>query len=214
MRAARVAAIVLATAVWMPSALASGAAHNSATVVGRDVAGDWGSNTADPVGDALGEDLTAAAIGMKNPKTVAFTLSVHSLPSVQVPETTYNWHFKIDKTMWELDSSCTSTDACSPGALTFRLVTCSTAALAAGYTRTTCELVQRIAARLDSSAGTITIPVPLASLRAHSGSSIAPAPRAGVSACGQILAYTGDTSPCAPSAPSDGMFVDRAFRIP
>lgn len=214
MRAARLTAMCLAIALWAPSALASSATHGAATVVGTDGVGDWGSGPTDQIGDGLGEDLTAAAIRMEDPKTIGFVIHVHTLPSVEAPDTTYNWPFEIGKTFWQLDSGCASQDACTPGSLTFRVISCSYPPLAAGLTMRTCDLVQRVTALLDPSAGTITIPVSTASLRAHSGTSIDPAPRTGTSACGQILVYSGDTITCATGAPDDAMDVTGSFRIP
>ena len=61
-------------------------------VVGTDPADDWGSNvdgTIAPAGDALGQELVEAQLGMADAKTVNFIIKVNSLPAPGgVPEVT------------------------------------------------------------------------------------------------------------------------------
>lgn len=82
-------------------------------VMGTDRIGDWGRNVSDglgPLGDALGQDLVSAAIGMADADTVEFKIGLNSLPITGgIPEISrYEWEFKVDGTPFVLDGRFTN----------------------------------------------------------------------------------------------------------
>src|SRR5258706_15739453 len=90
--------IALLTAMLAPVA----GAHADPVIVGTDPAGDWGVNAAGdnslaPIGDALGADLTSAAVD--NPATGAlrFVIGLNGLPATGgTPEAIrYVWAMRV-----------------------------------------------------------------------------------------------------------------------
>lgn len=193
-------------------------------VVGKDEVGDWGANAgaADlaPVGDALGQELVEASIGMADAKTVNFIIKVNSLPpNGGVPEfTRYNWDFMIDGEPFQLTGAWTEylrglcnplhTGTCpppsDPGMQPFflRQGPCNVGA--------DCFVVAVIQAVFDASAGTITIPVALADIKGKAGSKIGP----GVSSFGGTIYAAPAAVVSYTAAPADTMIVDKTFAVP
>ena len=161
-----------------------------ATVVGTDPAGDWGANHnagLNPFGDAMGMDLTGAEISLADAKTINFVIKVNSLPpSGGFPEIArYTWDFNVDGRFTELDGKFTnySRGICDPtagscppprdpGQQPF-FVRGDCAANEANVT--TCKEIGVVQATFDAAESTITIPVPLALIKAKKGSKISPA---------------------------------------
>ena len=178
--------LVVGGLVAGPISSASGAAK--ATSVGTDPAGDWGADpTIAPIGDALGQDLVGAEIGLADAKTINFVFKLNSLPpSGGMPEVSrYTWDFSVDGKFTEIDGKFTnySRGACDPTAgscppprdpgqqpFTVR-GNCS----ANEANVTTCEEIGLVQASFDAAAKTITVPVPLALIKAKTGSKIGPA---------------------------------------
>lgn len=160
-------------------------------VVGTDPADDWGANAdsaLQPIGDALGMEMVEASIGMADNKTVNFIIKLNSLPpSGGTPEIArYTWDFAVDGgDTLEIDGKFTnySRGTCDPtsgqcppprdpGMQPFLLRgNCHVEDLVA-TSFTICEELAVIQATFDSAAGTITIPVPLAAMKAKPGSKI------------------------------------------
>lgn len=71
-------------------------------LVGTDADNDWGANVDPglaPAGDALGQELVEAHLGMADAETVNFFIMVKNLPvnNAGVPEfTRYGWDFRVD----------------------------------------------------------------------------------------------------------------------
>jgi hypothetical protein len=175
------------------------AAAKAPLVIGTDPAGDWGQAAApDPslypvfaqLGDSLGEDLTGASIGMKDSKTVNFTMSLNSLPpSGGVPEVSrYTWDATVDGKFVELDGKWTnfSRGTCdptsgqcppprNPGLQPFIIRGDCVTDTTTPSPVTTCKELGIVQATFDASAKTITVPVPLALIHGKAGSKIAPA---------------------------------------
>ena len=174
-----------------PAATASGAPK--ATSVGTDPAGDWGvvgptgDDSLNAFGDAMGQDLTSASIGMADAKTINFVIGLNSLPpGGGMPEfSRYTWDFSVDGNFTELDGKFTnySRGICDPTAgscppprdpgMQPFFVRGNCAANEANVT--ICEEIGLVQAQFDADAKTITIPVPLALIKAKPGSKIAPA---------------------------------------
>ncbi|MFN2593664.1 MAG: hypothetical protein ABR579_02100 [Actinomycetota bacterium] len=177
---------------------AAPAATAKMTVVGTDPAGDWGQAAAPdaslyPVfaqlGDSLGQDLTGAMIGMKDAKTVNFMMALNSLPpNGGVPEVSrYTWDLTVDGKFVELDGKWSnySRGACDPtsgqcppprdpGLQPFIIRGDCTTDNTTPSAVTTCKELGIVQAVFDSSAKTITVPVPLALIHGKAGSKIGP----------------------------------------
>ena len=198
-------------------------AKSGPLVVGTDPADDWGANQdsgLQPIGDALGMELTEAVIEMADKETVNFIIKVNSLPgSGGTPELArYSWNFNAAGESFELDGKFTnySRGVCDPtsgscppprdpGSAPFFL--------RGNCTQTqnlvTCEELGIVEAVFDAAEATITIPVSLELLKAKHGSKIAP--EAGI---------FGGTISAAPSAiltygdfPMDVMVVTETFVV-
>lgn len=195
-------------------------------VVGKDDAGDWGSNqdpALAPFGDVLGQDLIEAAIQMGD-GTVNFIIKLNALPPTGgVPEfSRYSWNFSVDGEPRELDGKFTnfSRGSCdptagtcppprNPGMYPFSLRgNCGVTPIGT-INFTTCEELALIEAVFDASAGTITVPVPLKVLGAKPGAKIKP----------EVGIFDGTIS-AAPatwgtfsSYPMDTMIVDKTFVV-
>ncbi len=215
--------LVAAALVAGPASTASGAPKN--TVVGTDPAGDWGANvdpTINPFGDAMGMDLVGAAIGMADKKTVNFVIELNSLPAnggmPEVPR--YIWDFNVDGKFTELDGKYTnySRGACDPtsgqcppprdpGTQPFFVR--GNCGVVEGSNVTTCEEVGLVQATFDAEAKTITIPVPLAMIKAKKGSKITPA----ANLFGGTVAAAPSTFLTSGAAPMDTMTVLKTFVV-
>ena len=219
------AAAAVAAAMVMPMGAAQAAKKGGPVVVGEDPAGDWGDGSNTAVGDALGQDLVSATIGMADAKTVNFVIGVNSLPPVGgAPEVTrYTWDFSVDGVGLELDGKFTnySRGACDPtagscppprdpGQQPFLLRGECTQQATPAMTLTLCQELAKIQAVFDAEAATITIPVPVEALGAKPGSKI-------VGMAGTF----GGTISAAPAAfftrsdfPMDQLFTTKTFVLP
>lgn len=225
-----VTGLVVAALVTGPAILPASAAKKKPkgpVVVGEDPAGDWGGNvdpTISPVGDALGQDLVGAEIGMDGPSTVNFVIKLNSLPPTGgVPEISrYVWDFNVDGEFRELDGKFTnySRGVCDPtsgqcppprdpGMQPFILRgNCTTQNV--GINLTVCEELAVIQAIFDPGAATITVPVPLKALGAKPGSKIEPAANifgGSISASPAVFLTSGNF-------PMDTMVVTETFVVP
>jgi len=199
-------------------------------VVGEDPAGDWGSAVdpnIGPAGDAMGQDLVGAEIGLdKDGKTINFVLKLNSLPpNGGMPEfTRYTWDFVVDGgDQMEIDGKWTNytRGACDPtsgqcppprdpGQQTFLVRgNCHVEPLVA-TNFTICEELATVTGIFDAAAGTITVPVPMANIKAKPGSKIEGA-----------LGTFSTTINAAPAAfatssamPMDGLITTKAFVVP
>jgi hypothetical protein len=218
--------VLLAALCLLPHATpVAGAKAAKAMVVGTDAADDWGSNAEaalQPVGQALGQELVEASIGMADKATVNFIIKTAFLPpSGGVPEISrYVWSFTVDGEYRELDGKFTnySRGACDPtsgqcppprdpGLQPF---------LVRGNCRTEnviiCDELGVVQATFDAAASTITIPVPLELMGAKLGSKIGPGSSDG--------GYSGNVF-SVPTAfyslgnfPHDGLSVLKTFTVP
>lgn len=193
------------------------------TTVGTDPAGDWGANvdgSVAPLGDALGQDLVGAAIGMKDAKTVNFVFKLTNLPpNGGVPEASrYDWDFTVDGDAFQLTGAWTDylrgvcnplvTNSCpppnDPGMQPFflRQGACTVGA--------DCYLRDTVHAVYDPSAKTITVPVPLTDLKAKPGSVIGP----GTTSLGGTVYAAPALLVSQASLPNDVLTVAKTFVIP
>ena len=206
----------------------AGAAPKGPVVVGTDAAGDWGAgvdaNLA-AAGAAAGMDLTEASIGMADAATVNFVIKVASLPAPGgTPEAArYTWDFTVNGKTFNLDGKFTnySRGACDvlsgscppprdPGMQPFQLKgDCAPDPNATNVT--VCKELAIVKATFDSAAGTITIPVTLALLKAKKGSKIGPG-------TGSLFGGTVEAFPSAylssNSMPSDTLTATGTFTVP
>jgi len=175
-------AAAIATGLFVST---SAAAKPKTIVVGTDPAGDWGSNvdaSLGPIGEPLGQDLVEASIGMADKKTINFIIKVSSLPpNGGLPEgTRYTWQLLVDGNFAELDGKWSnySRGACDPtagncppprdpGSQPFLIRGDCTADQVI-----VCKELGIVQATFDAASGTITIPVPLALLKARAGTKI------------------------------------------
>ena len=219
-------ALLLALCAVPQFAPAAGAAKAAKPmVVGTDAATDWGTNVEpalQPVGQAMGQELVEAAIGMADKATVNFIIKTAFLPpSGGAPEVSrYVWSFTVDGEYRELDGKFTnySRGACDPtsgqcppprdpGLQPFLL---------RGNCRTEqviiCDELGVVQATFDPAASTITIPVPLEMMGAKAGSKIGPGTSDG--------GYLGSvfSTPTAfyslGNFPHDGLTVLKTFKVP
>ena len=210
-----------------PASAGKGKKASGPQVVGEDASGDWGAAVAAelaPVGDALGQDLTAASIAMNGTDTVDFIIKLNSLPpSGGTPEITrYTWDMNVDGEFRELDGKFTdfSRGTCDPtaatcppprdpGLQTFAVRGNCGVTPVGTVNLTTCEELARIQATFDSAAGTITIPVPLEALGAKPGSKITP----GVNIFGGSVSATPAAFVTNSAMPMDTMTVLKTFVV-
>ena len=193
MKVRKLIALVGAAALVASLFAGSTAAHAKAkkpTTVGVDPDGDWGTTvdpTLSPLGDALGQDLTSAAISFDG-KNLNFVIGLNSLPpNGGAPEISrYTWDFNVDGNFTELDGKwsnysrgiCDPTSGqCppprNPGMQPF-FIRANCGAIE-GSNVTTCEEVGVVQGVFDAATATITIPVPLDLIGAKKGSKITPA---------------------------------------
>lgn len=226
MTRSRLLIVLLAMLCIAPQAASvAGAKTPKPMVVGTDDPADWGTNVdaqLQPLGQALGQELVEAAIGMADKATVNFIIKTAFLPPTGgTPEITrYVWSFTVDGDYRELDGKFTnySRGACDPtsgqcppprdpGLYPFLL---------RGNCRTEqviiCDELGVVHAAFDAASSTITIPVPLELMGGKAGSKIGPAISAG--------GYSG-TVFSTPTAfyslgnfPHDGIIVTKTFAVP
>ncbi|MEA2452968.1 MAG: hypothetical protein QOG04_1678 [Actinomycetota bacterium] len=217
----------LVAAFVAPSGLAMAKGKKAAgpLVVGTDPAGDWGANVdagIAPVGDALGQDLVGAEIGMADASTVNFVIKVNSLPpSGGTPEISrYNWDFTVNSEAFQLTGGFTeylrgicnptTPGTCppprDPGASPFflRQGACLVGA------NIDCTEVALLHATFDAAAGTVTIPVPLATIKAKAGSKIGP----GASSLGMSIYSATAAFVTNASLPNDQLLVTGIYTVP
>lgn len=226
MRRSKILVALLATLCIAPQVLTvAGAKGAKPLVVGTDDPADWGSNqdaALQPLGQALGQELVSAAIGMADKKTVNFIIETAFLPpSGGTPEISrYVWSFTVDGEYRELDGKFTnySRGACDPtsgqcppprdpGLYPFLVRgNCVT------DTVISCEELGVVQATFDAATSTITIPVPLEMIGGKPGSKLGPAISEG--------GYGGSVF-SVPTAfysignfPHDGLTVTKTFKVP
>jgi hypothetical protein len=195
-------------------------------VVATDPADDWGTNvdsTLAPLGDALGQELTGATIAPGEAGAVNFIINVKSLPSNGgAPEVSrYTWDAMVDGNFFELDGKWTnySRGACDPtsgqcppprdpGMQPF--IARGDCVTDASTNVTTCKELGLVQAKFDAAAKTITIPVPVDLMRAHSGSKIT----AGANIFGGSISAEPAAFLSSSGAPNDVMSVTGTFIVP
>lgn len=219
-----VLAVVLAGALLGPANLA--AAAPKPVVVGTDDAGDWGAAqdpNIGPAGAALGQDLIEASIAMADKSTVNFIIKVTMLPpNGGVPELSrYIWDFDVNGNFTELDGKWTnySRGACDPtsgqcppprdpGTQTF--IVRGDCATDATTNVTTCKELGVVKGVFDAAAGTITIAVPLAVIKAKPGSKIGP----GTNIFGGSVSANPSAFFSSSGAPLDTLTITKTFVVP
>ncbi len=198
-------------------------------VVGKDDAGDWGANVDPgiaPVGDALGQELVGAAIGVsEDGEALNFIFQLNSLPpSGGAPEVSrYTWDFTVDDgDRIQIDGKFTnySRGVCDPtsgqcppprdpGLQPFLVRgNCHVEALVA-TNFTICEELANVQAIFDPAEATITVPVPMEAIKAKPGSKIAGTMGtfSMVNAAPAAFATYG-------SFPMDGLITTKTFVVP
>jgi hypothetical protein len=204
------------------------AAKPGPLVVGTDPEGDWGAAVAPeaaPVGAGLGQDLVEASIAMADKTTVNFVIKVTELPPVGgTPEATrYTWNFTVNKELLEIDGKFTNytRGTCDPTAATcppprdpgmqpfFVRGNCGPNDLVV-TTFTACEEFAKVQAIFDVAEGTITVPVPLAAIKAKPGSKIIP----GTNLFGGTVSAAPSAFLTSSAMPLDTMVVTKTFAIP
>lgn len=195
-------------------------------VVATDPANDWGSNvdpTVQPIGDALGQELTGASMSMADMGTVNFVINVNSLPANGgAPEVSrYTWDATVDGKFVEFDGKWTnySRGACDPtsgqcppprdpGMQPFIVRgDCTTDS---STNVTTCKELGLVQAKFDTASKSITIPVPLALIHAHPGSKIG----AGINIFGGSISAAPSAFLSSSAGPSDVMAITKTFTVP
>ncbi len=218
-------AAAVAAAMVLPMGAAQAAKKSGPVVVGTDDEGDWGDGSNTAVGDALGQDLVSAAIGMADPKTVNFVIGLKSLPPIGgAPEVSrYTWDFAVDGEHLELDGKFTnySRGTCDPtagscppprdpGLQPFLLRGNCRVDATLPVNLTICDELAKIQGVFDPAEATITIPVSVEALGAKPGSKIT-----------GIAGTFGGTISAAPSAfvtssnfPMDLLVTTKTFVLP
>lgn len=216
---------VVASALLLPASVAQAGKKAGPVIVGTDPEGDWGDGSNTAVGDALGQDLVSATIGMADAKTVNFVIGLKSLPAAGgAPEVTrYSWNFTVDGEALELDGKFTnfSRGTCDPTAGTcppprnpglqpFILRGECTKDTTTPVTLTICEELAKVQAVFDAAEATITIPVPVEALGAKPGSKIVGVP----GTFGGTLSAAPSAFLTSSSMPMDQMFTTKTFALP
>ena len=216
--------IGLVGALAAPVGVASAQGKKSrAQDVGKDDAGDWGANadpTLAPIGDALGQELVGAAIGMADAKTVNLIIKVNSLPPWGgIPESSrYGWDFTVDGTAFQISGAFTEfvrgvcnplhTGQCpppqNPGMTPFfvRQGACTVGS--------DCHVIGIVSATFDPATATITVPIPLKLLKAKPGSKIGP----GAGAFGGTIYAAPALLVSSTAFPIDTMIVTKTYKVP
>ena len=221
---AMIAASLTGTA-GVASAAKKKKAPKGPVVLGTDATGDWayeGDNSINPIGDAMGQDLTEAAIEFVNGDTLNFIITVNSLPAAGgMPEVTrYGWDMMVDGENVQLDGKFTnySRGACDPtsgqcppprdpGSAPFMV----RGKCAITGNLNLCEELGIVEAVFDPAKGTITVPVPMEMIAAKKGTKITPS----------VSSVFGGTIEAAPSAfftygafPHDAMILTETYTVP
>ena len=180
-------AAAVAAAMVIPMGAAQAKKTSGPLVVGTDPEGDWGDGSNTAVGEALGQDLVSASIGMADATTVNFVIGLKSLPPVGgAPEITrYVWDFAVDGEHLQLDGKFTnySRGACDPtaghcppprdpGLQPFLLRGNCAVDPTLPINLTVCEELAKVQGLFDPATATITIPLPVDALGAKPGSKI------------------------------------------
>ena len=181
------AAALAASLLAGPATVASAAKAKKPFVVGTDAVGDWGSNVdpnLNPVGDALGMDLTSASI-TSDGKNVNFIIGVNSLPpNGGAPEVArYTWDFHVNGEYTEIDGKWSnySRGACDPTAASCPpprdpgmqpFLVRGNCSLVEGTNVQTCEEIGVVQGVFDTTAKTITVSVPMDMIGAKKGTKI------------------------------------------
>jgi len=223
---------LVAAPLAAPSAAGKKKKKSGPVVVGKDAADDWGSNvdpSIAPAGDALGQELVEASMGMADAKIVNFIIKLNSLPPWGgIPESSrYGWDITVDGEAYGISGAFTEvvrgmcnpliTDpACPPNVgdpaqLTDAPFFIRNGACTVGTGGPAdCNVVAIVNAVFDPAEATITIPVPLEAIKAKPGSKIAPG-----------TSFYGGTIYAAPAllvgfavAPFDTMLVEKSFVLP
>ena len=207
-------------------------------VVGTDPESDWGANidaSLAPAGDALGQELMEAHLGMADAETVNFVIMVKSLPASNagIPEfTRYGWDFMVDGKPMLISGAFTelvrtfcyplhSEPQCPPNfgdpqqslerPFFVREGACSVGTGGVSDCRVKAIVEATFEQQsLHAAAGMITVPVPLEAIGAKPGSKIEPATG--------VLGGTIYASPAVIIAsgnfPNDTMLVTETFVVP
>lgn len=221
-------AAALVAAFVLPATTASAGKKKKAAsgplVVGTDDAGDWGAEEDPmiaPAGDALGQDLVEAEIGMADKETVNFVIKLNSLPPIGgAPEVSrYTWDFDVDGEFTELDGKFTnySRGVCDPtsgqcppprdpGTQPF-MVRGECEVNDANVTL--CKELGIVKAEFDAAKATITIPVPLELINAKHGSKIGP----GTNIFGGSISAAPSAYFTSSAMPLDTMLVTKTFVV-
>ena len=221
--------LLVCVALLASGVLAAGPAGAKAKplVVGTDPVGDWGSNAdpnLGPFGEPLGQDLVEASIGMADKKTINFIIKVSSLPpNGGLPEgTRYTWELMVDGNFAELDGKWSnySRGACDPtsgtcppprdpGMQPFLIRgDCGDS----GANVVACKELGLVQGTFDTATGTITIPVPLALLKAKPGTKIEAGTQAESTFSGVSAMPSAFYSQA--SVPYDTLMPTKAFIVP
>ena len=217
------AAALAASLIAGPATLANAKAAKPLTV-GTDAEGDWGQAVdanLGPVGDALGQDLTGAAISFDG-KNVNFVIKVNSLPPIGgMPEVSrYTWDMNVNGKFVELDGKFTNytrgvcdptSGQCQkgprdPGHAPF-MIRGNCAANEANVT--ICEELGIVSAEFDAAAGTITVPVPAKLIGAKKGSKIT----GGANIFGGSISATPAAFVTSSAMPLDTLTVTKTFVV-
>ncbi|HVF54417.1 MAG TPA: hypothetical protein VNC78_12550 [Actinomycetota bacterium] len=169
------------------SAAPAGAAAPKPVVVFEDAAGDAGvaANPA-PGLDQLGVDLTGGSIA-RNGNNLEFTVTHATMPPVgSMPEVgRLMWHFSVGKEQWRF--TVKSFDIGKPDAIAgsgteragqvytagaYRLEQCVEAP-GVGVTLVNCNVIEYLEGSFDPAAKSFTVILPMASVKAKTGSIIA-----------------------------------------
>lgn len=219
--------LLAASLVGAAAPASAGKKASGPQVVGTDDAGDWGANSAAgseiaPVGDALGQDLTSAAIAMNGKDKIDFIIGLKSLPpSGGTPEISrYVWDMNVDGEFVELDGKFTNysrgtcdptAGACppprDPGMRPFFVR--GNCGVVEGTSVTTCEELGIVQGVFDAAKATITVTVPMELIGAKSGSKITP----GASIFGGTIAAAPSTFFTMAAKPMDTLTVLKTFVV-
>lgn len=214
---------LLAASLIGAAAPASAGKGKKAQVVGKDAVGDWGDEPGlSGIGDALGQDLTAAAIAMNGTDKLDFILTVNSLPPTGgAPEVSrYTWDMSVDGEFLELDGKFTnySRGVCDPSS--GQCPPPRDPGMSPFFIRgncveneanvTTCEELGIVQAAFDAAEKTITVTVPLELIDAKPGSKISP----GTNVFGGSISAAPSAVFTISTAPLDTMVVTKTFVVP
>ncbi len=227
--------------IWVApgsGALAQRKMKGKPQLVGTDADSDWGANvdpSLAPAGDALGQELIEAHLGMADAETVNFVIMVKSLPASNagIPEfTRYGWDFSVDGKPMLISGGFTevlrtfcyplhSEPQCPPNvgdpqqSLERPFFVREGACTVGTGGVSDCRVKAIVSATfeqqsLHAAKGMITVPIPLEAIGAKPGSKIEPA-----------TGFLGETIYASPAViiasgnfPNDTMMVTETFVVP